>query len=93
MAYICPKCGTVHRECGFCGRMIGCGQPQPFTLGLLVSADSDSVTLIPAGSDTPGTESAQAFAGRYSGEALLLKAGPEALTDPDASTRGTGKTP
>ncbi len=54
------------------------------TLGLLISASADSITWIPAGSNSPSTETLDAFGARYGGQALLLQAQIEAVSDPDA---------
>jgi subfamily B ATP-binding cassette protein HlyB/CyaB len=63
--------------------------PEPtapeFTLGLLVSADAEEIIWIPAGGNSPATETLSAFGVRYSGQTLLLQAQPEAVTDPDAA--------
>jgi ATP-binding cassette, subfamily B, bacterial HlyB/CyaB len=56
------------------------GQP---ALGLLVSADADAVTWIPAGSDEPVTDTASAFQQRFTGDAVEVRHEPEPASDPD----------
>lgn len=63
------------------------GEP---ALGLLVSANADGITWIPAGTNEPRTDTAQDFASRYRGELLLMQPHPDAANDPDQAA--TGKT-
>ncbi len=56
------------------------GQPG---LGLLVSADANTITWIAAGSNEPGTQPLAEFEARYSGQILLLQPQVDAVNDPD----------
>lgn len=58
-------------------------------LGLMVNADAEAVTWIPAGSSEPVRQERSTFAGRYRGEAILLQPQPEAANDADQA----GKVP
>jgi ATP-binding cassette, subfamily B, bacterial HlyB/CyaB len=60
----------------------------PPTVGLLVRADSDSVTWIPAMTNEPVTQSLAEFAASYSGQALVLQPEAQRVEDEDQPTKG-----
>jgi ATP-binding cassette, subfamily B, bacterial HlyB/CyaB len=59
----------------------------PPTVGLLVRADSDSVTWIPAMTNEPVTQSSAEFAASYSGQALVLQPEAQRVEDEDQPTK------
>ncbi|MGH8832126.1 MAG: ABC transporter transmembrane domain-containing protein, partial [Polaromonas sp.] len=59
------------------------------SLGLLVSADANTITWIAAGSNEPGSQPLVEFEARYSGQVLLLQPQAEAVSDPDQPQAGS----
>lgn len=57
-------------------------------LGLLVSADAQNISWIPAGSNEPRTQALIEFETQYSGKVLILQAQVEAASDPDQPQAG-----